>query len=1427
MAAATSTAPSTPPGDVRYDWRRFWIAQTGILDLSDAGFLRDPEDYSFDTSALKTLDEIDAYPALALLGEPGVGKSAALRLEHERVFALGTEGNTVSVYVDLKVSSSEDRLYRQIFESPQIEAWKAGDARLYLHLDSLDEAMLQIDTVADLVAAGLHSLPTDRLSIRIACRTAVWPVDTLGKPLKEIWGKAGFGIFELAPLRRRDVLTALSANDIAPEEFMAKLFGAHAVAFAIKPLTLKMLLDLYKRDGRLPSSTADFYRRGCLVLCEEQNHSRREKPDRRGHLNARQRLRLAGRIAAATVLGHRVAVWTGPETEAPAEDIAISALAGAREDGNFPTFTASDEDVREVLDTGLFSSRGDQRMGWAHQSYGEFLAALYLFEKGVPAHTTLKALTHPRGGLIPPLTVMGAWAASLSPELRASLIATDPWTLLRGDLLNWSAADLASLVDSMLSYVEQGHFYEYFFGITETYEKLKHPDLADQLRATIMDRSRKAITRRMALSIAERCELTELQPELLQSALDQTEAPMVRAAAIAALRRCGDTSVPAQILALLQGDIGPDPDTEIRGCALDLLWPSHITAAELFPLLTRSKEHYVGSYAHFLFELPNTLRRQELAPAIAWATAYIDGANHMGEFHEKTLADAIMFKAWEVFEDPNLTDAFLTHIAIRLHQHGELCRGTSFRANEAFLERLRTDTSRRRQFLLCLLQQPVDRLIAVSYIHAGLIRYNEFDWLLEISPGGALPIRGLSEKSLSNFISLLFNIENNLQFELLYAACQRWPLLRSEFAYLLNGVLIDSSAAEQCRTAQELERQMQELRERVPPPAVADLPSEISGLVARAENGEWQAWWQLNLALTLTPQSPCVGDELNYFITSMPGWAIADEALRQRVVTTAEDYLTEAETSAEIWLGQQKMCFQRNDLAAMRAFILLLQVAPGAYQRIPVAVWEKWTRVIVGLPRKGVADDSRELDALLRDALMNAPQAFIATVRKMLHMEKERSRTPTEAPLPNAPSPFLILRALDGCWDDEGLKAAMFEEMTVSDIMLSEYVALLDALLDADYRPAIEHGLARIGTLDKSASAIADVFLRRAPVWVWPILWPQLVADDELARTVLKRVASRYYLHMPPFYAEIGEEAIADLYLLMERLFPSEDGQEGPTGFVSPLDMIMSLRDAAPRYLAAKSTEGAVRALRRLVAERPNTPLLPFELSRGELQLRLKTWSPLTTKEVFALTDRPSARLVTSAADLLEILEDTLAKFATELHGAQTPVRDLWDRQSGKEIYRPIDENGFSDVIARYLRRELGRIGIFANREVEVTRHPGAPVGQRTDILVNTLRRTTDGQPFDPIAAVIEVKGCWNQELFMALEHQLVRDYMVRLGAPVGIYLVGWFDRSRWDSRDYRSKRVLRATITEVRDQLNQQAIAMPEEFQVKAIVVEIRAPGA
>jgi hypothetical protein len=747
--------------DSSYPWPRFWVPRDSIIDLSDAGFLRDPMDWLARPRGPAPLAALQNWRALALLGEPGIGKSTTLKEEADRVASLPAAANVVSMYVDLLAFSSETLLYQRVFESEKFIAWKNGGSHLFLHLDSLDEALLRIDSIANLLALELPGIPTERLSIRIACRTAVWPADTLGATLNSIWGEAS-GTFELAPLRRQDIFAALEARGIAVEGFMRALFAAQAVPFAIKPLTLKMLLSIYEQRGDLPNSSIDLYKQGCVALCEERNKSRRDS-GRRGKLNACQRMRLAGRIAAATILGGRFAVWTGPEVECPREDIPISALAGHREEGEFAAFSATDDDVREVLDTGLFSSRGEYRMGWAHQGYGEFLAALYLFERSVPAETTLKALLHPAGGLIPQLSGLAAWAASLSAELRAALIAVEPLALLRGDLSGWSADDRTSLVKSLLDAVERKRVTDSPYSNAEAYAKLNHPGLAAELRPFITDGRLSITTRRLALLIAEKCRLTELQPELLQMALDPADYPHVRAGAVSALKHCGDTSVPARVRPLAAGHGGPDPDDDIKGNALDLLWPDHITAAELFPLLTPTADNYFGAYALFQMTLPDTLKTPDLLPALGWATQFIAQCDPMGGFRGKSLADAIMFKTWRVFENPELTRPFLEHIAVRLRHHGDLCRGTDHEAQKAFISGLREDVARRHKFLLALCADALNRIEIYSYGRVGLLVETDLEWLLSIAPGGSNPAPGLNVETLCNFIECVFVVGNVAQ----------------------------------------------------------------------------------------------------------------------------------------------------------------------------------------------------------------------------------------------------------------------------------------------------------------------------------------------------------------------------------------------------------------------------------------------------------------------------------------------------------------------------------------------------------------------------------------------------------------------------------------------------------------------------------------
>ena len=74
---------------------------------------------------------------------------------------------------------------------------------------------------------------------------------------------------------------------------------------------------------------------------------------------------------------------------------------------------------------------------------------------------------------------------------------------------------------SLLDAVESKRATDSPYSNAEAYAKLNHSGLAAELRPFITDGQLSVTTRRLALVIAEKCRLTELQPELLQVALDE------------------------------------------------------------------------------------------------------------------------------------------------------------------------------------------------------------------------------------------------------------------------------------------------------------------------------------------------------------------------------------------------------------------------------------------------------------------------------------------------------------------------------------------------------------------------------------------------------------------------------------------------------------------------------------------------------------------------------------------------------------------------------------------------------------------------------------------------------------------------------------------------------------------------------------------
>lgn len=323
----------------------------------------------------RSLSQLADLPVTILLGEPGIGKSTTLQDESKR---LHTE-KEACLYRELNQYHSDTRLIDDIFGSEEIQEWRQSEYHLTLLLDSLDECSLSIPAVARILLRQLENLPRERLSLRLTCRTADWPTH-LAEKLLTLWPRReknapdSLGVFELAPLRKNDIRQAALDHSLNADAFLKEICLKEIQPLASHPNTLNMLLDLFGRPDGLPRQRVKLYCLGCESLAEETSPFRQES-HHTGEFTARQRMAVAGRIAAQMVFSHRSTIWCGSGSEAETTDLIEGDITGNTEQADGQDFSIDSHVLQETIKCALFSGRGEKRIGFAHQSYMEFLAA--------------------------------------------------------------------------------------------------------------------------------------------------------------------------------------------------------------------------------------------------------------------------------------------------------------------------------------------------------------------------------------------------------------------------------------------------------------------------------------------------------------------------------------------------------------------------------------------------------------------------------------------------------------------------------------------------------------------------------------------------------------------------------------------------------------------------------------------------------------------------------------------------------------------------------------------------------------------------------------------------------------------------------------------------------------------------------------------
>ena len=776
-----------------FNWRRFWCPREANL-VTSRGFLIDPEGEHgrhFNPDVVP-FGAIQDTPCLALLGEPGIGKTTALD-QHKAQLArqLAASGDHF-VWKDLNAYQTDSLLVQRVFENPAVAEWARGSGRLHLFLDSFDECLIRVDVLAALIAEQLENFPLERLRLRIACRTAVWP-SFLENRLRALWGDQALGVYELAPLRETDVAEAASARGLDSAAFLSEVSRREAQSLASTPVTLRFLLNTYEHTRTFPHTQVELYRQGCLHLCEEVSESRLAA-GQRGELTGPQRLAVASRIAALSIFCARPTIFTGVDAGDLAQgEIGIRQIVGSAEAVDGLPFEITERAVREVLDTGLFSARGPQRLGFSHQTYAEFLAATYFSMHTMEFSQLLSLITCVSEGQtrVPPqLQETAAWLATIHRPVYDRIVDQDPQVLLGSDVTTMSPEARERLVESLLRAFNAGTLVDNRWEEKPKYRKLYHPRLAAQLQPYIEDASKTYIVRRVAIDITESCELRDLQTVLVNRVLDPAETLVVRQRAASAVSRIADGPTMAGLKPFIAG-VPEDTQDELKGVALRALWPDQLTAAEVFAVITPPKDpNLFGAYRDFIAgSLLLHLSPGDLPIALRWLAPHAPLDSSSSPFRD--LAESLLREAWDHLDEPGVLEPYAEAVVKRLCNYVEIPGLKTGLAGDHQAKRYRLVEA-----VVPLLLQAGTNPTTLVFAHTPLLRPEDFAWVLgqlALFPSEVL------QAFWAKVATAVYRTDAPGHIDLLLEAYKSYPALHEEFADMLEPVDLDSPRAQRMR----------------------------------------------------------------------------------------------------------------------------------------------------------------------------------------------------------------------------------------------------------------------------------------------------------------------------------------------------------------------------------------------------------------------------------------------------------------------------------------------------------------------------------------------------------------------------------------------------------------------------------------------------
>ena len=1161
-----------------------------------------------------------------------------------------------------------------------------------------------------------------------------------------------------------------------------------------------MLLDSYKVNHTLTETRAELYARASRNLIDASR--RGGATTSMTGFSMPELLCASERVAAVTILCGQETVWD-PEGGAPVPNgtVSIEDLCGGEETWRSGPAAdirveLSEALIRATLGSGLFSASGERGFTWSHHTYGEFLAAQYVVQNRPDA--ALQLVTARQDGLVslvPQLRDVAAWFADLEPSVHEKLLALDPAALTRADLVGASEAQKESLAAALL---DVAHTRRLDHLRRTDLLKLRGSGVASLAWAVLADKTRDLRTRMFALELVEECAGDQLDAELIELVLDDSENHRLRVAVTYGLTDRLDPPALVSLRPLLDSSSAEDPDESLKGCVLRRLWPTLLTVHEVLGCLKPPRQPNVyGSYRRFLEkDFVAGLEQRDMPQVLAWIRTQPPAAGAMADLHDAVIAAGISSMS-NADVAPELA-ATIVVLINRDHTFSQAPPG------DGIADQL-GNPDVRRELMIYLLPHIASGEISariLSFSHPQLVMSDDLQWLIDRVGTSREPAE---KDAWTQLVVAVCNFDDPDQAQLVINAARSSGMLADAIRPFTRAVELSSEEAHAQR--ERYERRVAREEERLAS-AAARAPSlgMVSDALARFETGETNAW------LSVTAQLGAIDGRVSFTgdLRRRPLWAEMDQECHERVISAAALFLNQADPANDQWFLTKNVPYIAG--SACQAIMLTLHESPTRLDSLSPQVWKRWLPTIVRVSMMGVDEDSDERVTLRSKAYSAVPDDFIRCVLALAQHEA------TEHGFPVA------LRIFHYLWDEhiEGQLLQQVKDGAGHPAVLLEVSRLL---LERDVAAAFECLAELVPTPppsdpgSRTAAAMVGALLMVKANGGFAHVWTAAAGDEEFAGEVLTRVALHEERLGIELTSHLNEEELATLFLWLARHYPYEEDADDDDDVVSSAAAMRDLRGAVLVALQTRGSTAAVFELQGLRDELPELEWLGVVQSEALEAWGRASWVRRTPAEVIGLSADPRSQFVDDGADLIRVLVAAIGRAVDYLHGENQAMSEVWNTGS---TYRPKTEPELSDWLVRRLRGYMGHRLVVLNREVEVRRGSAAGLGDRTDIYV----RAWSDRPGEreAVTVVIEVKGSWNRELMIALKDQLIDQYLCPVGLRHGIYLVGWFDSERWDPADERRNTTRRLDQAVVRRELEEQARAYSEDLDlvVGSIVLDL-----